>query len=114
MSSLNVSDPKISVAFVRGCAVLALFFPQSMMPCVASWSADEPIASSRKQSSTMSQAAGEVMKNTKHDHRLATALVDRFSFGFGLVPSRDPAGGTSYFPHKKKKLKKARSSPIRD
>jgi hypothetical protein len=62
----------------------------------------------------MSQAAGEVMKNTKHDHRLATALVDRFSFGFGLVPSRDPAGGTSYFPHKKKKLKKARSSPIRD
>jgi hypothetical protein len=60
----------------------------------------------------MSQAAGEVMKNTKHDHRLATALVDRFSFGFGLVPSRDPAGGTSYFPHKKKKRKKPAGSPI--
>jgi hypothetical protein len=62
----------------------------------------------------MSQAGAEVVKNTKHDHRLATALVVRFSFGFGLVPSRDPAGGTSYFPHKKKKVKKRRTSPLRN
>ena len=62
----------------------------------------------------MSQATGESLKNTKYDHRLVPALVGRFSFGFGLVPSRDPAGGTSYFPHKKKKLKNAESSPIDD
>jgi hypothetical protein len=54
---------------------------------------------------TRSQTAARA--HEKHETRppSPTALVNRFSFGFGLVPSRDPAGGTSYFAHKKKKVK---------
>ena len=93
-------------------AVLALFLPHSMMPCVASCSADEPIASSRR--TAINHAAGGCRGCEKHEIRTPSRYGARRSFLVWLRPGPEPGSGRRdfLFSTQKEKSKETRNESI--